>query len=145
MDCYYCAKSIAMPETGKASKPMKTRAIGVYHDKRGCRPVCPEHWAWRYTCSSLVGHAPGCPRPDQTPQQPRRRGAMTTTGPAPGPTEVHFARAAVPGGAQAGILCGDKAAALLARSRELVTCPNCRALIEKRRTVEAFIKGARSW
>lgn len=35
-------------------------ASRVFHDGRGCAPVCAAHHAWRRTLSQVHGHGRGC-------------------------------------------------------------------------------------
>lgn len=35
--------------------------LSIFHDTRGCRPVCDAHRRWRGTLSQLLGHSPDCP------------------------------------------------------------------------------------
>lgn len=45
----------------------RTRAVrcegplSIFHDTRGCRPVCDAHCQWRRTLSQSPGHSPDCP------------------------------------------------------------------------------------
>lgn len=46
--------------------------LSVFHDARGCRPVCAAHRAWRSRLSQAAGHSRGCPsvRPTFSPYAP---------------------------------------------------------------------------
>lgn len=58
--CFYCAVTEAH------GGPKGSAAVAIFHDQRGCVPVCAPHKAWRRTTSRMGGHSRDCPRPHES-------------------------------------------------------------------------------